>query len=125
MGVKNYLRSASVNLYIATRKFQEELPFSMKTIQVGDDQCMVYCDIPEEKMQWALNHSCHRRLSIETEMFDMFAGKKFKYKEAIILRYENVNIVASPYFVESGEIWLDIVPWHRGIKAWGFPNIVK
>ena len=125
MSVKNYLRSASENLYIATREFQEELPFPMKLIQVGDDQCVVYYDIPEEKMQWALNHSSHRRLSMETEMFDMFAEKKFKWKDAIILRHKNVNIVASPYFVESGEICLDVVPYRRGIKGWGFPNIVK
>ena len=97
----------------------------MKLIQVGDDQCVVYYDIPEEKMQWALNHSSHRRLSMETEMFDMFAEKKFKWKDAIILRHKNVNIVASPYFVESGEICLDVVPYRRGIKGWGFPNIVK
>ena len=126
MSVKNYLRSTSVSLYIASIEYQEELPFPMKPLQVGDDQCMVYYDIPEEKMQWALNHSSHDNLYKEEIMFDMFVGKKFKWKDAIILRYKNINIVASPYFVESGATLLsDICKWFRGAKSWGFPNIVK
>ena len=79
MGVKNYLRSPSLNFYISSRPDQEELPFPKKALQVGEDSCMVYYDIPEKKIQWVLDRcqqSPDNRLYSEDLMFDLFAGKK-------------------------------------------------
>ena len=129
MGINNYLRSPSLNFYISSRPDQAELPFPKKTLQVGEDSCMVYYDIPEKKMQWVLDRcqqSPDNRLHPEDLMFDLFAGKSFKWKDCMVLWHRNANVIASPYFVESGAFagWF-CVPWRPGIQPWGIPNIVK
>ena len=126
--VKNYLRSASVKLFLYPRKNQPELPFPMKSLQVGDDVCLVYEGIPEEKKQWVLDHvaalSTHR-IKVDDWIFDEYQGKRFQGRDCLILRYQGMNIIVSPFFVESGVSFMDFLPWRPGIQKSRIPNIVK
>ena len=126
--VKNYLRSASVKLLIFSRRNQPELPFPMKPLQVGDDTCLVYEGIPEEKKQWILDHAAAlstRRIRVDDWIFDEYQGSRFQGRDCLILRYQNTNIIVSPFFVESGVSFMDFLPWRPGIQKSRTPNIVK
>ena len=126
MGVNNFLRCAFIELQVAGYLDHTALPYPMKPLQVGEDVCMVY-EIPQENMQEVLNkvHPHQGRKNAEDLMFDIFNGKTFRWKEAMVLWHKNTNLLVSPYFVESGTCFYDIKKWHPGIEKNGFPRIVK
>lgn len=126
MSEKNYLRWSFIELQVAGYTDHIPLPYPMKPLQVGEDMCMVY-EIPEEDMQTVLNkvQAHHGRKNAEDLMFDIFNGKTFQWKEAMVLWHKNTNLLVSPYFVESGTCFFDIIKWHEGIKKNDFSRIVE
>ena len=45
----------------------------------------------------------------ETEFVDVHCDKKFKFKEAKIIRFDNRNMLVSPFYAEKGGTVLDFI----------------
>lgn len=123
MGINNYLRNPEFDIDFAGRLDHTELPYPMKPLQVGEDECMVY-EIPEEDMPKVLNMvNPYERRNAEDLMFDELKGECFKWKQAIVIRHRNTNLLVSPFFAECGANLHWIREWHPGIQKSRIPLI--
>lgn len=76
--------------------------------EYGDEE---YYEIPEEdkerfiKMAWPFSSSP----KMDQELLDLHSNKTFKFRECLIIRFHNRNIVVSPHFFHSGGTCLDFL----------------
>jgi hypothetical protein len=91
--------------------YEPELPFPTRTVQTEVGPVEVY-QIPDGQKEAVL-----RKLypfdpvpSLEAVMEDIHAEKTFRVRDFMVAREGGMNILASPYYIESGGTVIDWVP---------------
>lgn len=97
--------------------FDEELPYPRKGVQAPWGEVEVY-EIPEEEKKGVLEKLCPFRPvpSLGRLMEDIHSGKTFRVREFIVTREGRMNVLASPFYLESGGTVIDWVPASRAKK---------
>lgn len=90
-----------------------QLPWPLKTIELGNGCHEQVYDIPEDKMYDAVvqcwpftDDSIPPRGG---ELFDIHEHKRVVIDKCLILRFKERNIVVSPYYAKSGGTVIDLV----------------
>ncbi|MBM3284391.1 MAG: hypothetical protein FJY81_00795 [Candidatus Aminicenantes bacterium] len=98
--------------------FEPLLPFPLRTVQTALGSVDVY-EIPEEQKGAVLEKLFPFRPipRLGTLMEDIHAEKTFQVKEFMVTREEGMNVLASPYYLESGGTVIDWVPARREKKG--------
>ena len=99
------------DIYCTAVEEQEKLPFPTHTVEndvFADEE--VY-DIPANRIEEALKKSWIFTdiPSINDERLDIHEDSVFKLKDIQIIRYNNRNIICSPYYFKSGGTILDFI----------------
>ena len=91
--------------------FDARLPFPTRTVQIQGATIEVYI-IPEEKKAEVLKklYPFIPVPSLDEEMLDIHAGKKFKVQHFCVTREGRMNLLVSPYYFESGGTVIDWIP---------------
>lgn len=99
------------------RYFEPLLPFPLRTVETALGPVKVY-EIPEEQKAAVLAKLYPFRPipKLETMMEDIHAERTFLVKEFIVTREGGMNVLASPYYLESGGTVIDWVPATREKK---------
>jgi hypothetical protein len=95
-----------------------ELPFPLKEVQTTQGILKIY-DIPEDQKQVVLEKLYLFRPipKLDKWMEDIHAEKLFQVREFIVAREGSMNVLASPYYPESGGTVIDWVPARRPKKS--------
>jgi len=93
---------------------EEELPFPRRIVQAAWGSTEVY-DIPQEAKEGVLGKLYPFRPipGMGRLMEDIHAEKTFRIREFIVTREGGMNVLASPYYFESGGTVIDWVPAGR------------
>jgi len=86
------------------------LPFPFKIVPSTTGPVRVY-DIPDDQKQ-AVLEKLYPFLpvpSLDDVMEDIHAEKKFKVREFLVVREGEMNVLASPYYLENGGTVIDWV----------------
>ncbi|MGB7297049.1 MAG: hypothetical protein WBC70_15805 [Candidatus Aminicenantales bacterium] len=98
------------------RDFSEPLlPFPLRTVQTGQGPVEVY-ELPEGHKGAVLEKLYPFRPipKLGTLMEDIHSEKTFRVKEFMVTREDGMNVLASPYYLESGGTVIDWIPAGRG-----------
>ncbi len=97
--------------------FEPLLPFPLRIVETALGLIKVY-DIPEEKKGAVLEELYPFRPipKLESIMEDIHAEKTFRVKEFMVTREGGMNVLASPYYLESGGTVIDWIPAARQEK---------
>lgn len=97
--------------------FEPLIPFPLRTVQTTLGPVEVY-EIPEDHKGAVLEklYPGHSIPRLETMMEDIHAEKTFRVKEFMVTREGGMNVLASPYYLESGGTVIDWIPAGRGKK---------
>jgi hypothetical protein len=84
------------------------LPFPTRIIQLPNGTIELY-EIPYSMKATVLKalHPYIFKPSMEEEMYDIHADKKFIVKEFLVTREDGMNLLVSPYYFESGGTVID------------------
>lgn len=100
--------------------FDAPLPFPLKTVGSATGPIRIY-EIPEEMKEEVL-----KRLyifppapSLDDIMEDIHAGKNFRVRDFLVAREGQTNVLASPYYPESGGTVIDWWLVRKGRKNRG------
>ena len=123
--IKDYLHSPDIRLSKSNDNNHRLLPYPMHDLQVGEDLCQVY-EIPESEMQAVLDeinpHHLIETLNAEDLYLDAMKDETFLLKQAMIIRFEDTNLIVSPWFAEYGSSWHWCLKWRPGLHGWGHPR---
>lgn len=91
--------------------FEPLLPFPLRTVETALGPVEVY-EIPEEQKAAVLEklYPGHPIPKLESMMEDIHAEKTFRVKEFMVTREGGMNVLASPYYLESGGTVIDWIP---------------
>jgi hypothetical protein len=91
--------------------YEPELPFPTRTAQTEVGPVEIY-EIPEGQKEAVLRklYPFNPVPSLETEMEDIQAEKKFRVGDFIVAREGGMNVLASPFYIESGCTVIDWAP---------------
>jgi hypothetical protein len=94
-----------------TNLIDKRLPFPTRTVRIRCGPVEVY-EIPESKKAAVLKklYPFKPRPDLEDIMEDIHAEKTFKVKDFMVTREGNMNILASPYYLEAGGTVIDWYP---------------
>jgi len=89
----------------------ERLPFPLRTVQTKLGPVDVY-EIPDNQKPAVLKklYPFQNLPGLEDMMEDIHAEKTFKVKDFMVTREGNMNVLASPYYLEYGGTVIDWVP---------------
>ena len=94
--------------------YDDPLPFPLKILPSAGGGIRVY-DIPDSAKEAVL-----RKLyifqpvpSLDDEMEDIHAERRFRVRDFIVAREGEENVLASPYYPESGGTVIDWLPTGR------------
>lgn len=92
-------------------ELEEKLPFPLRTEETGSGPVGIY-EIPESQKPDVLKKLYPFRPipSLDMVMEDIHAEKTFRVRDFIVVREEGMNILASPYYLESGGSVIDWMP---------------
>jgi len=84
------------------------LPFPLKTVESATGPVRVY-EIPEEYKEEVLKklYIFQPVPSLDDLMEDIHAEKNFRVREFMVAREGRMNVLASPYYLESGGTVID------------------
>ncbi len=90
---------------------KERLPFPTRTVHAVGGTVEVYV-IPDEKKAEVLEelYPFIPVPSLDEEMYDVHAEKKFKVKDFCVTKEAGMNFLVSPYYFESGGTVIDWLP---------------
>jgi len=91
--------------------FEPRLPFPVRTAQARGGEVEVYV-IPDNQRAAVLKELFPfiPVPSLDEEMYDLHAEKKFQVKDFCVTREGGMNMLVSPYYFESGGTVIDWVP---------------
>jgi len=91
------------------------LPFPLKTVETSTGPRLVYV-IPEERKREVLEQLYIFRPvpSLDDLMEDIHAEKRFRVREFMVTREGAMNVLASPYYLETGGTVIDWWPVRKG-----------
>ena len=91
--------------------FEPRLPFPVRTAQARGGEVEVYI-IPENRKAAVLKELFPFTPvpSLDEEMYDLHAEKKFLVKDFFVTREDGMNMLVSPYYFESGGTVIDWLP---------------
>lgn len=91
--------------------YNKRLPFPTRIVQIQSETIEVYV-IPEAKKAEVLKklYPFIPVPSLDEEMLDIHADKKFIVKDFCVTRERGMNFLVSPYYFESGGTVIDWVP---------------
>ena len=97
--------------------FKPKLPFPLRTVQTGRASVDVY-EIPEKQKAAVLKKLYPFRPipALKDVMEDIHAEKTFRVKDFIVTREGGMNVLASPFYLESGGSVIDWIPARQGKK---------
>lgn len=97
--------------------FDEELPYPRKRVKALWGEVEVY-EIPEEEKKGVLEKLYPFRPipSLGRLMEDIHSGKTFRVREFMVTREGRMNVLAAPFYLESGGTVIDWVPASRAKK---------
>lgn len=97
--------------------FDEELPYPRKRVQAAWGEVEVY-EIPDEEKKGVLEklYPFIPVPSLGMLMEDIHSGKTFRVREFMVTREGTMNVLASPFYLESGGTVIDWVPARRAKK---------
>jgi hypothetical protein len=90
---------------------EPRLPFPVRTVRVAGGAIEVYL-IPDNQKAAILKKLYPFRPvpSLDEEMYDLHAEKKFLVKDFCVTREGGMNMLVSPYYFESGGTVIDWMP---------------
>jgi hypothetical protein len=91
--------------------YDDLLPFPLKTVPHPKGALRIY-EIPDSAKEAVLKKLYIFRPvpSLDAEMEDIHEEKKFRVRDFIVVREGRMNVLASPYFPESGGTVIDWWP---------------
>lgn len=91
--------------------FETRLPFPIRKLEIPSGPIEVYI-IPDEKKAAVLKalFPFTPVPSLNEEMIDIHADKKFRVKDFMVTREGGMNMLVSPYYFESGGSVIDCIP---------------
>lgn len=94
--------------------FDPPLPFPIKVVPSATGPLHIY-DIPDDKKEAILEQLFIFRPvpSLDDVMEDIHAEKRFRVREFLVAREGGMNVLASPYYLESGGTVIDWEPVRR------------
>ena len=100
------------DILCAIVKETKPLPYPLKPLEMafGPDE-QVY-DLPEEDKAkvfeevWPF-HGCP---ALDDLRLDLHEQKNFRFREALVIRYNGRNLIVSPFYQKSGGMAVDILP---------------
>ncbi|MBM3296150.1 MAG: hypothetical protein FJY83_00955 [Candidatus Aminicenantes bacterium] len=97
--------------------FDEELPYPRRRVQAAWGEVEVY-EIPDEEKKRVLEKLCPFRPvpNLGMLMEDIHSGKTFRVREFMVTREGKMNVLAAPFYLESGGTVIDWVPARRAKK---------
>jgi len=104
--------------------FDPPLPFPIKTVDSASGPVRVY-EIPKEMREEVLKklYIFPPVPSLDDLMEDIHAAKTFRVREFLVAREGRMNVLASPYYLESGGTVIDWVLIRRSRKGKHRPRI--
>jgi hypothetical protein len=93
------------------------LPFPIKVVPSPSGPVRIY-DIPDDQKQAVLEKLYILRPvpSLDDLMEDIHAEKRFRVREFLVAREGEMNVLASPYYLEAGGTVIDWWPVRRARK---------
>lgn len=93
------------------------LPFPIKVVHSATGPVQVY-DIPADQKEAILKQLYIFKPvpSLDDIMEDIHAEKRFRVGEFLVAREDGMNVLASPYYLESGGTVIDWLPVRRARK---------
>jgi len=90
------------------------LPFPVKIVPSATGPVRVY-EIPDDQKEAILEQLYIFRPvpSLDDVMEDIHTGKRFRVREFLVAREGEMNVLASPYYLEAGGTVIDWVPVRR------------
>jgi len=90
------------------------LPFPIKVVPSATGPVRVY-EIPDDQKEAILKRLYIFRPvpSLDDVMEDIHTGKRFRVREFLVAREGEMNVLASPYYLEAGGTVIDWVPVRR------------
>jgi len=94
--------------------FEEKLPFPRRTVQSASGPIEIY-EIPGKEKKAVLEKLFPFRPipGMGRLMEDIHAEKTFRVREFLVAREGTMNVLASPYYPESGGTVIDWIPAGR------------
>jgi hypothetical protein len=94
------------------------LPFPIKVIPSAAGPVQLY-DIPDDQKEAILEQLYIFRPvpALDDVMEDIHAEKRFRVREFLVAREGGMNVLASPYYLESGGTVIDWEPVRRARKG--------
>ncbi len=98
--------------------YEPPLPFPLRTVQTAQGPIEIY-EIPEDQKEAVLEKLYIFRPipSLDDLMEDIHSGKRFRVREFMATREGQMNVLASPYYLESGGTVIDWILIRRGKRA--------
>jgi hypothetical protein len=95
--------------------YEPELPFPTRTAQTEVGPVEVY-QIPDGQKEAVLKklYPFNPVPSLEAVMEDIHAEKTFRVRDFMVAREGGMNVLASPFYIESGGTVIDWVPVDGG-----------
>ena len=112
MQSRNYemsIQEKTICLAITGR--QPELPYPLKDVECADGTVQRVYDIPDADKAKVLAdlYPFADGPGIDDELFDLHERKTFKVRDFLVIRWCEGNLLASPYFPQSGGMLVDWV----------------
>ena len=97
--------------------FDPPLPFPIKAVPSAIGPVHLY-EIPDDEKEAVLKllYIFSPIPSLDDVMEDIHAGKRFRVREFLVAREGEMNVLASPYYLEAGGTVIDWVPVRRARK---------
>lgn len=94
------------------REYMEEqgpLPFPMKTVETSDGGMAEMYDIPEDRIKEVLEqlYFLEPVPGMDDMVLDIHENKRFRFREARVVREGRYNFIVSPFYPVSGGTILD------------------
>ena len=88
---------------------QDELPYPLHELKVARGGIEREYEIPEGDREAVLKRLCFLRPAppIDAEMLDLHERRLFKVRDFRVIRWRGANLLASPYFPQSGGMLVD------------------
>jgi hypothetical protein len=98
--------------------FDPPLPFPIKVVPSATGPVRVY-EIPDDQKGAILEQLYIFRPvpSLDDVMEDIHVEKRFRVREFLVAREGEMNVLASPYYLEAGGTVIDWVPVRRARKG--------
>ena len=88
---------------------QPELPYPTRELKVAWGKPQVEYIIPDADREAVLRRLCFLRPAppIDAEMLDLHERRLFRVRDFRVIRWRGANLLASPYFPQSGGMLVD------------------